>query len=105
MSGLAKGKRYAILRCDPHTAAAAAAVASGVTVPAALASGVTDLRRPRRYTSASAVPASGFLRAGGGAARTDFVAEGETHEQRLVFMSNSSQLFRCVVLSDSSPAH
>jgi len=58
-----------------------------------------------RYTSASAVPASGFLRAGGWAARTDFVAEGETHEQRLVFMSNSSQLFRCVVLSDSSPAH
>ena len=97
VSGLAKGERYAILRCDPHTAAAAAA--------AALASGVTDLRRPRRYTSASAVPASGFLRAGGWAARTDFVAEGETHEQRLVFMSNSSQLFRCVVLSDSSPAH
>ena len=101
MSGLAKGERYAILRCDPHTAAAAAAVA----VPAALASGVTDLRRPRRYTSAYAVPASGFLSAGGWAARTDFVAEGETHEQRLVFMSNSSQLFRCVVLSDSSPAH
>ena len=65
---------------------------------AVLVSGLTAGERfvLLRYEHASAVPLSDFLRMGGWAARTDFVAPSHAWNVGVTFMSNTTQFFRCV---------
>ena len=49
-----------------------------------------------RYDDPNAVPRRGFLAAAGYVEKHQFVAVEETYTRDTTFMSNSTQLFRCV---------